>query len=266
MLPTGSISYLYYADRLAQLPLGVIGIAIGTALLPMMSKSIASNDVDHSRNLFQNALLYGFLFSVPASFALIVMSYPVMYTLFVHGEFSLIDGYVAAQVLTAYAVGMPAYIASKTYSTVFYAHQDTKTPLIIASISACCNIVLSLSLINFYGVWGIALATALAGWIQLILLYWRACKKDVCQFSKPIGVRLIKVVFASFFMAISVHLISDNVFEWVELNVLTRIVYLSVAVLSGLIIYSGLIMLLKVVALHDLKLIFGRKKHDHLSH
>jgi putative peptidoglycan lipid II flippase len=254
-LPVGSISYLYYADRLAQLPLGVIGIAVGTALLPMLSKTIASEDGVQSKALFQQALTFSFLFSLPACLALMTIAYPVIYTLFVHGAFSVSDGQIAAHVLIAYALGMPAYIACKCYSTLFYAHQDTRSPLIIASISAACNIVLSLILINYLGVVGIALATGIAGWIQISLLYHRARLISVSHMPRTLWINVFKMLISAMIMSLGLYMLSAHILGWSDLSIFQRIVSLFISVLCGLIIYTGLIMLLRVVHISDLKLL-----------
>ncbi len=175
-LDTGSISYLYYADRLNQLPLGVVGIAVGTALLPMLSKAVSAKDKKQASDLFNRALEYCFLLALPAALALGAFSTILVETLFERGAFGHADTLITSIVLMSYALGLPAYIAIKVFSTVHWAHQDTKTPVRIAVIGTIFNIALSLILIQYIGVAGIALATGLAGWLQIVM-HMRALKK-----------------------------------------------------------------------------------------
>ncbi|MBI1300016.1 MAG: murein biosynthesis integral membrane protein MurJ, partial [Alphaproteobacteria bacterium] len=168
-LEEGSISYLYYADRLNQLPLGVVGIAVGTALLPMLSKAMAKQDHVESKKLFSKAMEYCLLFALPASIALMVMPVSLVTVLFERGAFDMADTAVTANVLSAYALGLPAYITVKVFSTAHWAREDTITPVKISVVATIVNIVLSIIFIQYIGVVGIALGTGLSGWLQFIM-------------------------------------------------------------------------------------------------
>jgi len=169
-LPIGSISYLYYADRLNQLPLSTVGIAVGTALLPMLSRAVGAGQVDEAKYLFNRALEAVLFLGLPAALALLVLAEPIIHVLFVRGQFDAQDAHMTALVLQGYSIGLPAYIAAKVFSTAFWSRQDTMTPVKISIIVALTNIVLALSLIQFIGVAGIALATGLVAWLQIALL------------------------------------------------------------------------------------------------
>lgn len=170
LLQTGSISYLYYADRLNQLPLGVVGIAVGTALLPMLSRAVAAGREDEAHNLFNRAMEICLLLALPAAAALMVMPKELITVLFQHGAFSANDTHMTALALAGYAVGLPAYIIARVFQVGYWAQQDTTTPVKISLIMTGSNIALSLTLINFIGVAGVSLATGLTGWLQLYLL------------------------------------------------------------------------------------------------
>jgi putative peptidoglycan lipid II flippase len=259
MLPAGSISYLYYADRLAQLPLGVIGIAIGTALLPMMSKTIAADDIEGGKKLFSQAITYSSFFSFPAAMALIVIAFPTIHALFGYGAFSADDALHCSYVLMAYAAGLPAYILSKTYASSFYAKQDTKTPLVIASISAAFNIGLSLVLIKYWGVVGLAFATSCAGWIQLSLLFFKANKNELTSMNMDLAVRIIKLFVSALVMAgVLFAALYFRPYE-TDINMMARIVVLSLHIVGGLGIYVSLVMWLRVITVRDLKNLVKRK-------
>lgn len=177
MLQTGAISYLYYADRLNQLPLGLVGVAIATALLPMLSTALAKGDEQESKNLYSRSLEFVLVLTVPAAVALLILAHPIISALFEHGEFTAIDAAHTASVLQAYALGLVAFVVSKVYTTAFFARQDTMTPVKISIISAVLNIVLCLIFMQFMNVTGIALATAIAAWVQVGLLHHKL--KDV---------------------------------------------------------------------------------------
>ncbi len=180
-LATGSISSLYYADRLNQLPLGVVGVAIGTALLPMLSRAVSSNQTEEAKALYNRALEICFLLALPAAVALLVIPAPIIHVLFERGEFTTADTTRVSYVLMGYALGLPAYISLKVLASVSWADQDTVTPVKMAAISTITNIVLALSLSPFLGVAGIALGTGIVGWLQFWLM-WRANRgKAVAQ-------------------------------------------------------------------------------------
>lgn len=201
LLASGSISYLYYADRLNQLPLGMVGIAVGTALLPMLSKALAKGDAAQANNLFNRAMEICLLLALPAATALIVMPETLIRALFERGAFNDSDAAITAQVLMAYAIGLPAYIGVKVYSSVFWAKQDTWSPVKISMVTTMLNIALSLILIQFIGVVGIALATGLMGWLQFGLLRHKCRNIEAAKFDARFKKVFLKIVLSCLAMA-----------------------------------------------------------------
>jgi len=173
-LPNGAISILYYADRINQLPLGVVGIAIGTSLLPLLSRQLRDGSTDAAMANQNRAIEFGLLFSLPATAALCVTALPIMATLFEGGKFGPAESARAAAALVAYAIGLPAFILVKALATGFYAREDTRTPLAIALASIALNI--ALNVIFLWGTHlqhvGVALASSLSGWLNALLLGW----------------------------------------------------------------------------------------------
>ena len=172
LLPAGSIAALYYADRIAQLPLGVIGIAIGTALLPLLARQVRSGAHDSAMANQNRAIEFGLLFSLPAMAALWILAEPIIRVLFEHGRFGPDDTARTAGALAAYALGLPAFMLVKALTPGFFAREDTRTPLYIALISIAINVGLNAAFIfgtNLAQV-GIALASSLSGWINALLL------------------------------------------------------------------------------------------------
>ncbi|MFO1162361.1 MAG: murein biosynthesis integral membrane protein MurJ [Reyranellaceae bacterium] len=172
LLPVGTISALFYADRLAQLPLGVVGIAIGTALLPLLARQLRAGEVRSAMANQNRALEVGLLLSLPAAAALWLLADPLIRVLFQRGQFGPEDTWRTAGALAAFAIGLPAFVLVKVLTPGFFAREDTKTPLYIATTAIVVNIVLNI--VFLYGTSlahvGIALASSLSGWLNAALL------------------------------------------------------------------------------------------------
>ena len=172
LLPVGTISAIYYADRIAQLPLGVVGIAIGTALLPLLARQLRAGQAQSAMANQNRAIEFGLMLSLPAALALWLLADPLIRTLFERGRFGPDDTLRTASALAAYAVGLPAFVLVKALTPGFFAREDTRTPLYIATTSIVVNIVLNI--VFLYGTTlaqvGIALASSLSGWLNAIML------------------------------------------------------------------------------------------------
>jgi putative peptidoglycan lipid II flippase len=164
------VSWLYYADRIFQLPLGVIGVAIGVVLLPDLSHKLRSGDHDAVLASENRALEFALLLTMPATIALFIASGPIMRVLFERGAFTATDTQATAAMLSALALGLPAYVMIKVLHPSFFAREDTKTPMIYAGIAMASTIVLSFTLFVAIGATGIAIATMLSGWINVASL------------------------------------------------------------------------------------------------
>lgn len=178
-LPAGSISYIHYADRLNQLPLSVLGTAIGTALLPLLSKQVRSGHLAAAEDSQNLALEYSLLLTLPATIVLMMFAYPLTKIAFELGKFSPQATIETALALTALAAGLPAYILIKILTTSFFARQDTKTPIICASIGVVSNILLSLALMKYFRHVGICMATAFSSWLNVSLLAYHLKKRGL---------------------------------------------------------------------------------------
>lgn len=184
LLPAGSIAALYYADRVAQLPLGVIGIAVGTALLPLLARQLRAGETVAAMANQNRALEFGLLFSIPSTAALWILAEPMIRVLFEHGKFGPDDTLRTAGALMAYAAGLPAFMLVKALTPGFFAREDTRTPLYTAVASIVVNIALNAVFLlgTPLAQVGIALASSLAGWLNAGLLaavlhrrgHWRA--------------------------------------------------------------------------------------------
>ena len=165
-----AIAYLYYADRLYQLPLGIIGIAIGTVLLPELARHLKGGR-DKEADAAQNqSLLISMLLSMPAATALIALAHPIVRVLFQHGAFDAVATDETASTLIWFSAGLPAYVLIRVLQPGFFAREDTLTPTYFAGISAAINIVCSLLLFPSLQHVGIAIATSIAAWANAVLL------------------------------------------------------------------------------------------------
>lgn len=170
----GAIAALYYADRLNQLPLGVIGVALGIVLLPSLSRLVASGDLQAAQQQLNRGLEFGLTLGLPAALALMTMSVPLISVLFERGAFDAAATARAAPALSAYALAIPAFVLSKILSAGFYARQDTRNPVLAAALSTSTNIALALVLLPSLQHVGLALATGITAWLNTGFLVWKA--------------------------------------------------------------------------------------------
>ncbi len=178
-LVTGSISWLYYSDRLVEFPLGVFGIALATVILPSLSRQHASDNTQSFSDTIDWALRWVLLIGVPAALGLILLAEPLLVTLFQYGEFSAYDAHQASLSLMAYGLGLLPFILIKVLAPGFFARQDTKTPVKIGIIAMAVNMVLNIILMIYLAHVGLALATALSAMLNAGLLYFLLRKRNV---------------------------------------------------------------------------------------
>ena len=200
LVGTGAISWLYYANRLQQLPLGVIGAAISVALLPILSKSIKSGDADETNRLQSRAVEYGALLSFPAAVALIVLAEPVVNILFQHGKFGLLETKMTAYAVIAYSVGLPVYVLVKALTPNFFARGDTKTPVKYSIIVFICNMLFSILLMKPFGHVGVAVATTLAAFVSFYQYKRGLKKRGYWKFDKSLNLKIFYISLSSLVM------------------------------------------------------------------
>jgi putative peptidoglycan lipid II flippase len=170
-LQPGAISVLQYADRLYQLPLGVVGIAIGVVLLPELSRTLKAGHMREAAHTQNRSLEFALFLTLPAAAALFVIPEPVVRVIFERGAFSPETTELTARVLAWFSLGLPAFVLIKVFQPGFFAREDTRTPMYAAATAMILNVVLSLSLFPFMAVEGIALATTIAGWVNAGMLF-----------------------------------------------------------------------------------------------
>jgi putative peptidoglycan lipid II flippase len=170
LLPQGSVSYLSYAYRLMYFPLGVFGVAVATVTLPLVSTHAAQNKIDQVLSIYSSSLKLVFFLVIPCTIFLIVASEQIISLLFQHGKFQYLDTLATSKALILYSLGILGFAVLRVTAPVFYALKDTKTPVIISAISVALNIILNLILMRPLGYMGLALATSIAGWVNMFLL------------------------------------------------------------------------------------------------
>jgi len=170
MVNEGAVSWLYYADRINQLPVGVVGVAMGTALLPMLSRQIRANDGASAQNTQNRGLEFALLLTLPSAVGLMCLAQPIIEVLFERGAFQQADTYATGLALTAFAAGLPAFVVVKVLVPGFFAREDTSTPVRIAILCLFLNVAFVLLLMKPFGHVGIAAATAISAWTNAGLL------------------------------------------------------------------------------------------------
>ena len=253
-LADGSISFLYYADRVNQLPLGVLGIAISTALLPILSKEVKENKKKQANQSISKAIKFGIFFSIPAFFGILFLSEEIIKFLFFRGEFDVSDAYLTAKALVALSFGLPAFILIKILVVPFFANENTKTPIQISVFCMIVNLILNLILIGKFLHVGLAIATSISAWINVIILSYFLVFKEKYSFNKSILKLLIKVFISSTFMSTILYLImKKNILSFVGVEVLGDNILLLLSILIGIITYFFSSYLLGVEQLYDRK-------------
>ena len=252
LLP-GAVSWLYYADRLNELPLGVIGIAVATALLPALSKQIREGAHDTAQHTHNRALEFALLLALPAATALILLAEPIITTLFERGAFSATDTAAAAPALMAYAAGLPAFVLIKIFAPGFFARQDTKTPFIIASGCMALNVVLNLILMQFYGHVGLAMATSIAGWVNGLLMGVVLHRRGDFVMDSPTRRHLPRIGLSCLIMAAALWGALWLCADYFAYGTLMKIGTLAVLIGLGLGVYGLGIGFMKVVELGDVR-------------
>ncbi|MCG8535962.1 MAG: murein biosynthesis integral membrane protein MurJ, partial [Pseudomonadales bacterium] len=236
-LEDGSISWLYYSDRLMELPLGVFGIAIATVILPSLSRKHASQSNQAFSHTLDWAVRMVLLIGLPAMLALIVLAEPLLVTIFQYGAFSVEDVNRASLSLQAYSLGLLAFMLIKVLAPGYFARQDTKTPVKIGIKAMVANMVFNLALIFPLAHVGLALATSLSAVVNAALLYSGLRKQGVYQPDAGWLLFLIKLAVASGLMVVSVYLLNQDLAQWLSWNWLNRSLNLALLVVVGIVVY-----------------------------
>lgn len=251
----GAISYLYYSDRVYQLPLGMIGIAFGMVLLPEITRLVKSKQEAEASATMERALELAMIVTVPAALALIVIPEEIISVLFQRGDFSAEDSRQCGRALSAFALGLPGYVLIKVLQPGFFAREDTKSPMVMAGITVAVNIVVSLLLFPLFGHVGLAFATSVAAWVNVWLL-WRGLNGMVSP-DRAGWRRLLMMFISALVMAVVLGTAKIAVEGWGD-EFWQRLVALALLVGLGMSTYALCALKLRATSVEELKAGFSR--------
>jgi putative peptidoglycan lipid II flippase len=231
---------LYYADRINQLPLGVIGVAVGTALLPLLSRQLRAHDDDAAMASLNRALEFALFLTIPAALALVVIPGPIISVLFERGAFDAAASAATADALVAFSVGLPAYVLIKVLAPGFFAREDTVTPVKIAALCVVINIGLSLILMGPMLHVGVALATSISAWVNAILLGWALASRGHLKLDARLRSRTPRILAASLGMVAMLYGGFHGLDWMLGGSAGAQVAALMILVVGGLVAYGAL--------------------------
>ncbi len=253
ILPVGGISYLYYAERLNQLPLSVIGTAMSTVLLPLLAKSIRAGRHEEAKVMQNQGIELSMLLTVPAMIGLVILAEPLVKMLYERGAFDAEAAQQTSYALMAFSIGLPAYVLTKIFDTSFYAQEDTVTPLKIAGIAVLVDIVLSVILIKSMQHIGIALATAASAWLNVFLLGYMLNRRNFLNITERLTRFSFGLIVATASTAGVLLYLKPRVMDMIVDGGTQRIAAVCMLVASGLITYIVTAHMLGILNFKELK-------------
>ncbi|MBX9711899.1 MAG: murein biosynthesis integral membrane protein MurJ [Xanthobacteraceae bacterium] len=244
-LAAGALSALYYADRLNQLPIGVIGIAIGTVLLPDMSRRLTSGDHAGAMASQRRAFEFTLLFSIPFVAAFLSVPDVIMRAMFARGAFTKADAAAAGATLAAYAIGLIPFVLIRSAVATFYARKDTATPVKAALTGVAVNVALKVALVGTMAQIGLALATAVGAWINLLLVVFFAVRRDFLEFDRAFVIALAKFTVSGVVLAAGLWATARGVSAALAgMTFLREETVLAILIVAGAFIYGASILLM----------------------
>ncbi len=243
-LMTGSISWLYYSDRLLELPIGLVAVALGTVLLPNLSRLDSEENLSGFRETLDWGLRVGGFFALPAAAALYVLALPLISSIFMHGALTELDARMAALSLQAFAAGLVPLVAVKVLAPAYFAQEDTATPFRIGVVAVIVNVALNLLLYRIMGHVGLALATSAAAMVNAFLLWRGLHQTGRCRPSRQSALMLGRCSVATVCMVLTLLWVAPDGADWLETTVLDRALWLVGSVAAGIAAYLAGIWLL----------------------
>lgn len=260
LLAHGSVTYIYMADRLNQLPLGLIGIGLGTVLLPTISRQLGGGEEAAALDTQNRGMELALFLTLPATVALVVCGEPIAAALFGYGKFTPQDAHFTAQALAAFSVGLPGYVLVKVLTPGFYARQDTKTPVRYATISMLVNLVGNLALILPLQHMGPPLATALASTVNVALLYRMLVKRGHFAADARLRRRAPRLALAALAMGVVLWATQGLLTPYIHSTWLVRFGALAVLVSAGMLVYGLATVVSGAFSRDDLSLLLRRRR------
>lgn len=244
LLVTGSVSWLYFSDRMVEFPLGVFGIALATVILPSLSQRHAEGSREAFSQTLDWALRWAFLITIPAALGLAVLAGPVLTALFQYGEFGAHDVRMASRSLMAYALGLVPFVLVKILAPGFFSRQDMRTPVRIAAIAMGANVVMNVILVFPLAHAGLALATSLSAFVNAGLLYRALRREDVHRAEPGWPAFVLRVIAANGLMVACLVLARGELGLWLDAGIGERVLRLGLLVAGGAAVYFAALSLL----------------------
>jgi putative peptidoglycan lipid II flippase len=257
---TGAVSWFNYADRLNQLPLGVIGAAIGTAILPQVSRHVDIGEADKAAKVQGQAAELALLLCLPAALALAASALPLVSAIFEAGRFNARDAHFTALTLSIIALGLPAYVLVKVLTPGFYARRDTATPVKVAIGVLIANVILNFALIPPFGIAGLAAAVAISSWLNCAVLYVLLHRRGHFRVEKWLASRIIRQLIAAAAMFAALIAIRTGLAGWFDGSFSQRLAGVIAIVGGGMIVYFPLVWILGGTDRDELKALLSRKR------
>lgn len=245
-LVTGSVSWLYFSDRLMEFPVGVFGIALATVVLPGLSREHNTGTAASFSAMLDWALRWVIVIAVPATFALYLLATPLLTTIFQYNAFTTNDVIESATALQAFAVGVCGFIFVKVLAPGFFARQDTTTPMQVAVISVLVNVILSIILAQFMAHTGLALAISIAAWVNAALLFILLWRRGVFAPQPGWAWFLVRIGLAVAAMCVCLNLLNQADIAWFEQSLWQRVNRLGILVAAGITSYFASLLLLGI--------------------
>ena len=255
----GARSWLSYADRLYQLPLGLVGVAIGVALLPRLSTAVHRGDEGDAQDAMDEAIVFAMALTLPAAAALVAMPYFLIDALFQRGAFHPIDAMQTSRALFHYGWGTPAFVLARILSPAFFARKDTRSPMRFALVSVAVNIGLGILLFQFVGFEGIAAATAAAAWLNVFQMTDALAKRDHFMLGDAAVRRLAKIIVAALALGVLLGLASWARPYYQPLLLHRKEIALAFASGLGVAVYFGLLIALRAITPSEIRMALRRR-------
>lgn len=259
-LPIGAVSFLFYADRLVQLPLSVIGLAVSTPLLPRLAKHFEQNEQEKAQWSMNRAIELTSVFVLPSAIALCVMAHPFISLLFERGALEAKQVWQTAKTLSAFSLGLPAFIMVKILSTPLFATYDTKTPVKASLIAMILNIVLNVILMKPLEHVGIALATTIASWVNAGILLRAVLGRDLFRPDPRLKQKLLKIALSSVMMGAVLYSLSQQSETVLKAGTWMQFIMVLSICFAGFLSFIVSCWLIRAVDFHEVRQLLSRKR------
>ena len=255
----GAVAWLYYANRLIELPLGIVGIAVGTVMTPMLSHAVRGDDTELAPRTIRHGIEMALGLAMPAAVALTLLAWPIVRILFERGAFTILDSNATASMLGALAIGLPGHVLVKALSPIFFAREDTRIPMIAAGLGLAAAIAGGIAFMWIGKPAGIALSVGLSGWMSAGMLWLIASRHGLLRITAGEWRRLVLIASS----ALAMGLFARAMAEFVNLPTfegrITQVFLLAAVIVGSIVFYACCLWLTGIVRPHEWRTLFARR-------